>query len=818
MSNNTLSWRRPAPLAAVVAATVLLAGCKSDEARLDEFLRSSDAYMEQGDLPRAMLQMGNALQIAPADPRVRAGMGRILMRQGDLPRARSEFQFLAEARPRDLAWRHALGEIAARAGDWSALDDQLRAAQGISEDAFETRALSLAARYRDAVTRSDAAERERLIAAARDLLAERPSDGLLVHLTVGHLAAGRDPAAALPILDAALDEAPHRPTLQLERVRLLSQDGRDDAARARLLNLAQLYPGDARISALLVAHHLSQGDLDGAEAVLRALAEGMPRAEMPVRLSLVRFLRRHRGEAAALAELDALIALAGDTPAGRVWAAMDLAIRHDAGQASAGATDDVAARLAALAEAEGASREGQVIRVLLARIQDAQGDAAAARRTVDAILARDPGAVGALKLRATWAIERDDAGAAVVDLRAALGQAPQDTEAMTLLAAAHRTGGEDALALEQLARAAEVSGHGAAESLRYAAALLSRGRRRVAAHVLEAALDAAPRNVPLLRALAQVHVQAGAWGPAARLSDELAAIDAPEAQVMARALHGLVLDGRGRGEAAGAHAAALATEGPGGRNALAAMVRDLGARGRVGPALDYLRRARAAAPDDPDLALLEARTLAAAGEVDTAEAILRASVATGGGPDAHLQLFLLLRDAARADEARAALAAGLDAHPADRRLLLVEASRLEADGRIDAARALYERLHAAQPSDLVVANNLAALISVTSDDPSELARAARMVAPFDRSGLAAVDDTIGWLAFRRGDAQSALPPLRRAARGRPADPAVHMRLGEVHAALGRTDQARTAFRTARDLAATPELTARAQARIDALGG
>ncbi len=63
----------------------------------------------------------------------------------------------------------------------------------------------------------------------------------------------------------------------------------------------------------------------------------------------------------------------------------------------------------------------------------------------------------------------------------------------------------------------------------------------------------------------------------------------------------------------------------------------------------------------------------------------------------------------------------------------------------------------------------------------------------------AFQDTYGWIAFRKGDAQEALAPMEAAAEGLPGDPTVRYHLAEVYAALGRTEEARSAYETAMQL-------------------
>ena len=77
-------------------------------------------------------------------------------------------------------------------------------------------------------------------------------------------------------------------------------------------------------------------------------------------------------------------------------------------------------------------------------------------------------------MRAGWLIDDDRIDEAIVTLRSALGQTPEDAEAMTLMARAHERAGNRDLMADMLSRAVEASGNAPEETLRYARHLISR--------------------------------------------------------------------------------------------------------------------------------------------------------------------------------------------------------------------------------------------------------------------------------------------------------------------------------------------------------
>ena len=63
-----------------------------------------------------------------------------------------------------------------------------------------------------------------------------------------------------------------------------------------------------------------------------------------------------------------------------------------------------------------------------------------------------------------------------------------------------------------------------------------------------------------------------------------------------------------------------------------------------------------------------------------------------------------------------------------------------------------------------------------------------------------VQDTYGWLLFRRGQIQEALPYLETAAAGLPSDPLVQVHLGRAYVALDRPEEALQQMQKAVDIA------------------
>jgi Tfp pilus assembly protein PilF len=168
--------------------------------------------------------------------------------------------------------------------------------------------------------------------------------------------------------------------------------------------------------------------------------------------------------------------------------------------------------------------------------------------------------------------------------------------------------------------------------------------------------------------------------------------------------------------------------------------------------------------------------------------------------EAELSIAELLAHEGAPSEASARIEAALHHFPGHPELTYQRAVLQEQAGHSEAALAALETLHKDRPEDSGVTN---ALGYTLADHKHELARAEQLI----RSALQsapdnpAVLDSLGWVLYRQGQSQKALPLLERAFRlFHDGDIGAHW--GEVLWAAGNHHEARSVW--ARALAADPD--------------
>jgi cellulose synthase operon protein C len=164
-----------------------------------------------------------------------------------------------------------------------------------------------------------------------------------------------------------------------------------------------------------------------------------------------------------------------------------------------------------------------------------------------------------------------------------------------------------------------------------------------------------------------------------------------------------------------------------------------------------------------------------------------------------------LRQRNNTDEALKVARAALQQVPEHVGMRLTLAHVLQEKGDYEAAIAEYEHLLKQQPTSLVVANNLASLLSDHRTDKASLDQAYALAASLRKSGMPAFKDTLGWVYYQRGEYRNAVALLEEAAAASPNLPLVRYHLGMSYVATNQLAKASEQFKKALELAQDDDL-------------
>ena len=213
-----------------------------------------------------------------------------------------------------------------------------------------------------------------------------------------------------------------------------------------------------------------------------------------------------------------------------------------------------------------------------------------------------------------------------------------------------------------------------------------------------------------------------------------------------------------------------------------------------------IRRQFQKTPDSPAAHFFEGKILSAEQKWDLAEAELQKTLRLdpnfAGAYDLLVQSYLASN---KLPQALSQLQTQLSKDPNDASALMMLALLYERTNDFAQARDAYERLLRINPNSIAALNNLACLYADRLDDLGkayDLVRKARE----QQANDPAIADTFGWVLFKRGEYQQALPILQESAAKLPDSPEVQFHLGMTAYMMGQTDSAKVALQKAANAA------------------
>ncbi|MDR6267666.1 tetratricopeptide repeat protein [Roseobacter sp. N2S] len=789
-----MSLKKLATLAVSLLFLSLLTACDSAEERAQKHFLQGLELIEQGDADRGLVELRNVFKLNGAHREARLLYAKTVYKQGKFAEAYGQYLRHVEFYPNDVEGRIALSEMALKSMNWGEVERHSKVALEFAPTDPRVRVVVNGLDFRNALLSKDKQAEQAAIDEAiilKDVAPESLNPRRVI--LEGFLRAG-DTRAALKEVDDAL--LLHADEINLHQIKLslFNQLGDTDALEKQLVKMIDLFPENTDIRATLLRWYMSRNEMEKAEAFLRTYAEAEGETG---KADLIRFLVTTQGTDIALAEVERIIASEENNG---FYRALRASLNFDSGK-----TDTAIAELEDLLASAEASDETRRIKVTLARIRWSVGNLVGARELVEEVLVEDNTQIDAMKLKAGWLIDGDQTNDAILLLRTALAQSPQDAQLMTLMARAYERDGSKDLVGEMLSLAVETSNNAPQESLLYARFLLADDKSLPAEGVLISALRLAPNNLEILEVLGNIYIKINDIARATQVSETLARLPSENAKSIATNLKLRLLQAQDHGDEVIRFLEGLAQTGEDDQGVRLAIIRTHVLNNKPAEALSKINESLQKYPDSPVFRALKARLLETTGDADQAIEIYRDLLQQDDQQETiWRELYAVLQRSNKPDQAKLALEQGMTALPDSATLKWMKASSLEAAGEVPAAIAIYEQLYALNSSNLVIANNLASLMANYTDEPEALERAYVIAKRLRGTNEPYFQDTYGWIAYRRGDYEEALSHLEPAADGRLKDPTVNYHLGMLYIALNRPEDAIEQMQKTLELARVPD--------------
>jgi tetratricopeptide (TPR) repeat protein len=610
-----------------------------------------------------------------------------------------------------------------------------------------------------------------------------------------------------------------------------------DSAVKDVQKALELDPSRALNYANLGSLELARGRAEEAEAALKQAAVLAAPNDPTPELALGNFYWRMRRYAEAEAAMKAAVARKpADVKANSTLATLYMVTGRAADaeaplKATAANADAFEAQLTLADYYVGRNRQKEAIPVLerllareevrsaasarLAGIEYVEGHPDAAYKKLDELLARQPRNAPILVLKTRWLLFEGRTDEALTTAKAAVAADAKSVEALYVLGNVHVARRETEPAMAAYKGVLGLNPRMVPAQLDLAKLNMATGQPAAAVQLATNALATAPKNLEARLALVQGLRRQGNY---TRASEELKPllVAAPKAAAVQVEAGEIALGQKDLTRAAAAFDQALALD-PGMFAAIAGRVTVDLAQKRTPEALRRVEAALARNPKNAPIIALAGRTYAVSGDLRRAEDLYqRALDADPGYMPAYHQLGQVYVREKRLDEARQRYEVAIQRQPTNIAAHTMVAMLLQAQNRNTEAKARYEKILQIDPRSAVAANNLAymnAEAGTSLDMALQLAQSAKAAYPDEPD----INDTLGWVYYKKDLATLAIDPLRQSVERVPTNATYRFHLGMAYLKTGDKEKAREMLQQALKLDPRFDGAADARRALDGLG-
>lgn len=773
MTRRTATPAKGALYAFTAIVIAMLTACSSPEQRAEAHYESGETYLKNGEHVKAGLEFRNAVKYNDKLVSAWRGLAEVEEKSVNWPGMNLALQKVVELDASDAESRVKLAKLQFAGMDLQTALKTINAANDLKPGDSEILALRGAIQLR--IGDRDGARQD-----AEAALAKNPdnSDALGV-LAADQMMDGKN-AAALQFIDRGLKADPKNLGLLLFKVKIHEGEKNNAALEAVLRDIIAAYPQSKDVRKGLLMLLASQGRNKEAEEELRVMVDADP-ADKALALDLVRFVAAQRGVDEARTELDKLARLRPTV--------VDFRLALAELDYGSGKKDAALAAVNAIIAEKGVPNDTHRAKLLLGSFKQAEGDSTAALALANEVLAEDQKNGDAFGFRGNVKLETGDVDGAIADFREALAQTPNSVPLLQRIGQALEKQGSVELAAERLSEAMRLSNYQPDIVIDYVGFLTRRSRSAQILSVLEEALSRYPNDTRLLVAMSREKLNRQDWIGAQEIAEKLKT--SQNTMRIGEQVMGAALLGQSKFDDSIETLKAAYEAAPETSQHLQTLVYAYLKAGKIEEAESFLNTVLAANPKNVDAYVLMGALRVAQKKPDEAEAAFKAAIAQQ--PESARGYFALgqfYRSNNKAKEAEETFTAGLGHKPGDLGLALGLAQMLEMRNDIDGAIAIYEKQLQSTPDAMIVINNLASLLVDYRQDQASLDRAGQLARTLESVDVPQFRDTLGWVAYRRGDYRTAVSLLEDAAEKLPNLPLVRYHLAMTYAALNRKAEAK----------------------------
>ncbi|MFN3973537.1 MAG: tetratricopeptide repeat protein, partial [Gemmobacter sp.] len=250
----------------MLIAVLSLSACQSSEEKAEDHYQSALRLLAANDEDRAIVEFRNVFQLNGFHKQARQDYAALMLKRGQVNDAYGQYLRLIEQYPDTLDARQTLAELAVGRNDWDEVARHGEAAIALAPDDPRNKTIATILAYQKAVVARDGEATKAVVDNARSLLRTRPDDMILRRIVLDSLVSSGDATAALAEVDRLLEQTPDSLEFNGVRLRLLNELGDQPGVGKQLRRLLALTPDSKDLQRATLQWHMSQKDMDGAEA------------------------------------------------------------------------------------------------------------------------------------------------------------------------------------------------------------------------------------------------------------------------------------------------------------------------------------------------------------------------------------------------------------------------------------------------------------------------------------------------------------------------------------------------------------------------
>lgn len=454
--------------------------------------------------------------------------------------------------------------------------------------------------------------------------------------------------------------------------------------------------------------------------------------------------------------------------------------------------------------------------IRLARVEAVARRYADAHRVIDAALAREPKNPDALVTLGKLYLAEDNTINALTTLQRAVEANPRLIDAQLALAETYALRGSAKEAAAAFNEVLTLDGGNAGARLGLARLQINNGNPAEAVPLMLKVVAEQPKNLDARLLLLHGLIAVGDLPQATTQLNALMQLapDSATVQTAAGMLATATQDSEG---ARRAYARALEAN-PRSYQALAGLLTAEMSGKQFGSAKALIEKQLALMPNDPNVLLMAAQTYNAMGDASATERALKKTVEVDPQSlQAYAMLGKMYYQQGRLDLARRELETFVNRAPESVPGNTMLGTVLELQGRKDAAKQRYSKALQIDPRAAVAANNLAWINANTNgnlDVALQLAQTAKSQLPNRHE----VDDTLGWIYYKKGLSSLAIEALNASTTRQPDNPSYNYHLALAYHQNGDKERARMLLEKALKASANFEGAAEARKLLESIKG